>query len=61
MLVNTLKIAAGAISFVPGETLDLPETLVSDLIKAGAVKPVEAIEPAKKGKKAKSDGTNSNS
>jgi hypothetical protein len=61
MLVNTLKIAAGAISFVPGETLDLPGDLASELIKAGAVKPVETTEPPKKGKKAKNDGPNADS
>lgn len=69
MLVETLKRAAGEVSFGPNETIDLPSDLVKRLVQAGAVRPLdvpvevstESIEPPKKSKaKAKSDGPDAN-
>lgn len=64
MLVETIKRAAGEISFGPNEKLDLPSDLAQRLIEAGAVRsldvpvdlPAAPIEPPKKGKKGKTDG-----
>lgn len=65
MLVETIKRAAGEISFGPNETIDLPSDLVKRLVQAGAVRPLDVpvevptgpIESPKKNKaKGKTDG-----
>jgi hypothetical protein len=65
MLVETIKRAAGEVSFGPNETIDLPSDLVKRLVQAGAVRPLDVpvevpagpIDSPKKSKaKGKTDG-----
>jgi hypothetical protein len=45
MLVYTLKRAAGEVCFGPGESIDLPDSLVESMLAAGAVKIIKPASP----------------
>lgn len=45
MLVYTLKRAAGEVCFGPGESIDLPDSMVEGLLAAGAVRIIRPTSP----------------
>lgn len=52
MLIETLTVAAGRLTFTPGQELDLPEKEAKELIAAGAARAVVIEKEKPKGKKA---------